>query len=162
MKNFEEDSMGSESCLKELMLAARGDKLLIELAYPKSYEDKYCLNILCGPNGCGKSYLLEAIREGLSGQKQNIGDEAWIRSRDLNMRLSQGSSQKRPKVLYVGKTWQSKENIGAVKLNKNLSDDKEGCGTFLDILICRFSSGLRGWGHPIFSLSETKNVFLNK
>lgn len=130
MKNSDEDSMGSVNCLREIRLAAREDKLLIELAYPVSVEDKFCLNILCGPNGCGKSYLLHTLSEGLSEQESNIGSAEWIRSKDLDMRLSLGSSQRRPKVLYIGKIWRSKDHIGAVKLDMNLSDEKENTISF--------------------------------
>jgi ABC-type cobalamin/Fe3+-siderophores transport system ATPase subunit len=123
METNEDKSFESLTCIKELNLAARNKKLNIRLAYPETPQDNFCINLLCGPNGSGKTYVLNSIFDGITEKDIHLDSHGLILSKDVEIGLSQDKIQSLPKVLYVGKTWQFKDHIGATKLNAKLKDE---------------------------------------
>lgn len=123
MDTNEHRSFESFICIKEMDLAARNKKLRIKLAYPESIQDNYCINLLCGPNGSGKTYVLNTIFDGLSKKNVHFDSRGYFHSKDLRIRLTQTNIQSLPNALYVGKTWQFVDQIGTTKLNAKLKEE---------------------------------------
>jgi SAM-dependent methyltransferase len=81
---------------------------LIPFAYPY-HEGDHRLNVICGPNATGKSYLLSAIASFLTGGSDGT-------HRDLSIVLSQEVEPQTVKSLYLEKLWQRKATVGSYEL----------------------------------------------
>jgi len=80
-------------------------KHLMELAYPIG-DGKGTVNVVCGPNNSGKSFLLGQIYRIVKRKK----DRGVIRVEPIPSR--------QPRVLFLGKTWTDKDKIGTVNLDQ--------------------------------------------
>lgn len=91
--------------LRRVWCGPRDDQHLIDLAHPTG-NGRGAINVICGPNNSGKSFLLDQIYRILKRKKHRgvINVESIPRLQ--------------PRILFLGKTWTDKDKIGIVNLDQ--------------------------------------------
>lgn len=94
-----------------------GDSL--QLAYPTP-ECHNVINVLCGANNSGKTYVLRELRKAIEGNWPPIQTSAGLTIRhDFDVDLV-GSTDRRPEVLFLIGTWKHKDMAGVIPLEKKV------------------------------------------
>ena len=99
-------SFGQVTCLESVRLHGSSDPLI--LAYPEGDSTSGCLNVICGPNNVGKSFLLERV--------WRILKDHWhdgILAQNLDIQLACTGKDK-PLTLYFAKAPWEKTKAGTV------------------------------------------------
>ena len=91
--------------LRRVWCGPRDDQHLIDLAHPTG-DGKGAINVICGPNNSGKSFLLDQIYRILKRKKQRGV---------INV---ESIPKLQPRILFLGKTWTDKDKIGIVNLDQ--------------------------------------------
>lgn len=86
---------------------SEGSETTLQLAYPTD-TTRGAINILCGINNSGKSFLLDQLRRRLDGRPYNPSIHVEP--------LPSGH----PKLLFIGKGWFAKDEVGEVNLAQTL------------------------------------------
>src|ERR1017187_9819323 len=90
------------SYINRISLSGSGSRTTLDLAYPQTKSLHGCINVLCGLNNAGKTFLLERTRAALaSGAVDGRTSEHY----GLSLMLTAGSA---PVLLFCGKTWREK------------------------------------------------------
>src|ERR1035441_8351000 len=107
-------SASSVAYLASIQVPGTVDKSRIELAVPVS---GHVINILCGPNNSGKTYILRETRRGVQAHWPQSGDQRIV-EHDLRIELAGGNAQ--PKLLMLLGNWKYKDKAGVVPLERRL------------------------------------------
>lgn len=113
--------------IKFIKLPGTSSENLLELGYPSSSsEDPHnVINVICGLNNTGKSFLLERVRASLETRWKFLSEK--MKSNSISDRnvivnmLSPISANNSPKILFFGKTWQDKRKAGIIGLDKDIT-----------------------------------------
>lgn len=99
--------------VKLIKLPKSGGNGVLQTAYPLTTEIGV-INIICGPNNCGKTYLLRKLRATLVNYEK-IDNDA---SSDLHIEMTNRVSEPL-EILYFGKSWQDKDRAGIIPVEKS-------------------------------------------
>jgi ABC-type cobalamin/Fe3+-siderophores transport system ATPase subunit len=83
------------------------DRVRLELARPDTSNRRGAVNVICGLNNSGKSFLLDQIRRTLDG-----------RSTNQNVRIEPAPPRGESRVLSVGKGWAVADDVGVANLSQ--------------------------------------------
>ncbi len=109
----------NSSYIKSIFLPKSGNKGIFNAAYPIDVNVG-TINIICGPNNCGKTYLLRRLRARLDDY-ETIGNDT-----SLDIRVKMTSEVNSPvNHLYFGKSWQDKDRVGAISIGKTADLPKD-------------------------------------
>ena len=96
------------SFVKSIFLPKSGKDGILQTAYPVE-NNSGIINIICGPNNSGKTYLLRKLRTAFANY-QNIGNDT---SSDIHIEMTEPVDGPL-EILYFGKSWQDKERAGII------------------------------------------------
>ena len=105
----------TKSYLQRVSLSGSRARTEMHLAYPTTAHSAGCINVVCGPNNAGKTFLLERVRFALSLREANGNP---VQHYGVSITLS---GESRPLALFCGKNWREKSRAG----NVNVSLTKE-------------------------------------
>lgn len=94
--------------VKSITLPKSGKEGVLKAAYPDSKNSRV-INVICGQNNCGKTYILRRLRTAL----ENFHDHNYDSSPDISIEMTEDVNSPL-NILYFGKSWQDKEHVGKV------------------------------------------------
>lgn len=103
--------------IKSVRLPGASKENLLNFAYPETEDQPNVINVICGMNNTGKSFLLERTRSILKAPWEN-GKPKSAHNVVVEMSLESGDQ---PTHLFFGKTWQKKHEVGLVSVRKKIT-----------------------------------------
>ena len=93
------------------------DHSVLRFAYPHGQDVRHRINVLCGPNNSGKTYILREIRSMLQKSWAEFDLPVLQVPHPFLVELSQ-PAMRAPSVVALIGTWKYKENAGVIPLEK--------------------------------------------